>query len=120
MQNSMVKFQKKGAAPKFFPDGINYNGYFVILISVEGKNQNNGISDFKEEELIMSPFFDFDIIEKQDFKKIIEIGQKGTITIFDILNNNLEHTLVKFESNDRYICLDVPQEMNIRENFSLN
>lgn len=122
MESSMVKFQKKGQAPQFFPNGINYNGYLVLFLQfgVDKVGKNKTLHKYTQEELIMSPFFDFDKMTHEELIQVQELRKSGVVTIFDVLNNNLEHTLVKFESNERYICLNVKQEMDIRKNFNLN
>ena len=115
MKISMVKFHKKGQAVRYLPDGINYKGYLVLFceIGVSSVNQTAATLDYTLKELIMLPYFDVDKMTDEELVKTEELksNKEGRLlTIFDIFQYNLEHTLVRFESNARYSCMDVEEE----------
>ena len=85
-------------------DGINYKGYLVLFceIGVSSVNQTAATLDYTLQELIMLPYFDVDKMTDEELVKIEELtkAKEGRLlTIFDIFHYNLEHTLVRFESN---------------------
>lgn len=88
-----VEFKRNGQNPRYIYAGVNYRGYLARKID-------------ENKQSVYISYFDAEKISDEE-KRIIE--EKKYRSVDDVINGGLAHTLIRFETNDRYSVRDIEE-----------